>query len=127
MSVVDSDVFNIAERVRELDPSLRVVLHENHERPWVVVERCADGEERFVARYAELDARVVDDLRYMLAVPFDQRLAKVAREAEESNERLGRMTDEQFDRFAWDFKRSLYEANMADFKWGRSYRPKVTK
>ena len=119
---VEADLYSICTRIKELDPNLRVVLHEQHPQPWVVLEMGADGEERFVARYAELDARVLENLRYMLAVPFEQRLAKVEREVEHSNDRRGHLNEEQLDKLAHAFKDAAVKSNMIDPVWGRSYR-----
>lgn len=124
LSVVTSDVYNIAQRVKELDPNLRIVLHEGHEKPWVIVEMGPDGVERFVSRYEELDSRIIDHLRYMLAVPLQQRVEKLAQEVDKSNEELGRLDGERMEKFQYDFHKALLESNMITPKWGRSYRPK---
>src|ERR1035437_3442647 len=72
--VVENDMYSICERLRELDKNLFVVLHPDHELPFVVMEMCGDGEARMVKRYAELHPGILDDLRYMLAVPLQTRL-----------------------------------------------------
>lgn len=119
---VDADLYNICGRIKELDPNLRVVLHEQHAKPWVVLEKGPDGEERFVARYAELDARVLENLRYMLAVPLDKRLAALEAEEQKNNEKLGHMTEEQIDKMAHAFRDAAVKSNIIDPIWGRSYR-----
>lgn len=119
---VESDVYNICNRIKELDSNLRVVLHEGHEKPWVVVERGPDNEERFVARYEELDARIIEHLRYIQAVPFEDRVRKLDKEVEEANARHGMMSDERFEEFAHDFHKALVESNLADPVWMKSYR-----
>lgn len=123
-TAVESDLYGICSRIKEIDPNLRVVLHEGHPEPWVVVERGADGEERFVARYAELDARVLERLRYMLAVPFETRLQKLEKDIEANNSQIGKLTEEQLDKLAYDMQKALVESNISDPVWGRSYRKK---
>jgi hypothetical protein len=119
LSYVEHDVYNIAERIRQIDSNLRLVLHEGHERPWVVLEVGPDGQERFVSRYEELDARIIDHLLYMLKVPFEERLARLDREIEAANAGFGRMTEEQFERFARDFFDAGVKSNIINPKWGR--------
>lgn len=120
LTLVTSDVFNICERIKEIDKNLIVRLRDNHEKPWVVMELGADGEERYVAAYEELDQRILEDLRYMLAVPFEQRLAAEAKKADEHNARLGHMSDEKMDRLAWDFQKAMVESNMVNPKWSKN-------
>lgn len=117
---VDSDVFNICGRIREISPSLRVVLREGAEKPWTVVEMCSDGVERFVASYEALDQRILEDLRYMLAVPFEKRFEASAREVDRHNDALGDMPEEKMERFAWDMQRALVESNIVNPKWSKS-------
>ena len=119
---VESDVYNICMRVQELDPNLRIVLHENHPKPWVVMERGPDGEERFVSRYEELDARIIENLRYMQAVPLEKRIDELQRQADAENAKHGMMSEERFEKFAYDFQKALVDSNMSNPVWGRSYR-----
>lgn len=123
MTMVEGDVYNICSRIKEIDPNLRIVLHEGADKPWVVLEKSVvDGEERFVSRYAELDGRILDDLRYMLAVPFEKRIQKLEHEIEANNSKIGKMTEEQIDQMAHAFKDAAVKSNMIDPVWGRSYR-----
>jgi len=122
MTQVESDVYNICTRVREIDPSLSVVLQEGHPKPWVVMELGIDGEERFVARYEELDARILENLRYMLAVPFEKRLDVLQRQADKENAERGRLTEEKIDQLAHAFYDAGVKSNLIDPKWGKSYR-----
>lgn len=122
MTMVESDVYDICNRIKEIDPNLSVALHEGHAQPWVVMERGPDGEDRFVSRYAELDSRILDNLRYMLAVPFEKRVEVLQKQVEENNAKIGHMNEEQMDRFAHQFRDALVKSNMADPVWSRSYR-----
>lgn len=122
LSVVTSDVYNIAERVREIDSRLRLVLHEGHEKPWVVTETAEDGVEYFVSRYEELGSHILEHLQYMRAVPFKDRFEKLAKEADAANDRIGHMSDERMEEFAHDFQKALVESNMVDPVWTRNYR-----
>lgn len=122
MTVVESDVYNICERIRkEISPDIVVRLREGHEKPWVLLELCRDGEERYISSYEALDQRVIDDLRYMLAVPFAERLAAEERKIEAANaERSKGMSDESFERFAWEMQRSLVESNLSNPTWTKN-------
>lgn len=119
MTHVSSDVYGIAQRVKELDSNLRIVLHEDHPKPWVVVERGPDGEERFVKRFAELDARIIEELQYMRAVPLHRRVAEAEKIEARENEKFGRLTEEQFERLAFDFLKAGRESGILNPKWTR--------
>lgn len=113
VSIVDSDLYNIAARVKEIDPSLVIVFHEGHPQPFTIMENCADGVTRFVARYAELDQRILDDLRYMLRVPFDERLKKVEREIDAKNAALEAIDEETLDWLASEMRRDLVRTGFS--------------
>jgi len=115
--VVENDVYNICERIAEIDKNLFVVLHPDHDEPFVVMEMCGDGEARFVKRYAELHPGILEDLRYMLAVPLDVRLKILDAEVEKHNTKATQfLSDEQREKFRWDFQRSLYNSNFTTTK-----------
>jgi hypothetical protein len=110
---VESDVFNICNRIKEIDSRLQLVLQENHAQPWVVMEHCADGETRFVKRYEELTPQVLDDLRHMLTVPFEQRVAALQKKADEANDVAKKLREtEAWHEFMWDFKTTMYECGL---------------
>lgn len=121
-SYVSSDLYGISHRIKEIDKNLSLVFHKGAKRPWVVMEMCADGEERFVSRYEKADARILDDLRYMLAVPYEHRLEALEQKTAAENAAKEFMDEETFDRFAYDFHKAAVESNMIDPMWGRSYR-----
>jgi hypothetical protein len=120
--MVSSDLYDIARRIKEIDPNLTLMIHKGHKQPWVVMERCADGVERFVSRYETADDRILKDLRRMLATPFLERLDALENRIAAENEAKQHMPEETFERFAWDFHKALVDSNMVAPKWGRSYR-----
>ena len=100
---VDGDMFNICERIKEISPDLYIVLLEKDDKfAYAVMEHCVDGVERLVFKVKELDARVCDKLRYLLAMPLAERVAEIEKqeyrleadrreqEQEELYERFGR-------------------------------------
>ena len=101
--LVESDVFDICERVREIDPNLFIVTldHPVHEPyRFAVMENCPDNCARMVKRYEELDARVIDDLRYFAAKPLPERLREIERnEDKEKAEMHERELEEMYDAF----------------------------
>lgn len=113
---VDSDLYNICERVKEISPRLRI-LHQPRrpDAPWIVFEQCTDGVERFVSRYSALDARILTDLRRMLAIPAKQRLAAAEKAVEEHNKKLSeaKTETEEFEKLAWGLQKSLVESNIS--------------
>lgn len=73
---VESDVFDIVNRIKAIDENLYVLeLHEGDRAAFAIMERSRDGVERLVMKVDELDGRVVDHLRYLDAVPLQHRLA----------------------------------------------------
>lgn len=116
---VDGDVFNIASRLGDVDGRLRLVLHETHEKPWVVIELCGDGEERLVKRYAELDARIIEDVMRMRAIPFEERLRKLEIEERRAAEEAGKADPERMERLAWEMHRAMVADNMINPGWTR--------
>lgn len=123
LKMVESDVFNIAQRIKEIDPNLYVVVHEGHARPFVVMEHALDGTERMVSRYDRLDSSILDDLRYMLNVPFERRFAELTKKIDAENERQENawMESEAHDRMTWEFQRALVDSNLSNPMWGRYY------
>lgn len=80
---VESDMFDIAKRLTEIDRSLHVFeIVEGDQHVYAVMEHCADGEERLVFKAEVLDARILDKVRYLFSVPFEHRFAEA--EAEEA-------------------------------------------
>ncbi len=124
--LVESDVFGICERVKQLDPNLVVRLNEGHTEPWVILEIGQDGVERFVSRYSELDARIIEDLQRMLRIPFEQRFRATADRIDRENEERMRniFDDEQMERLSWEMRRALRQSNMADIPDTAHKRPK---
>lgn len=79
---VTHDMFDIAKQMREIDRRLYAVqLAEDDEANYAIMEHCDDGVERLVFRVDALDGRVLERLRYLMAVPLHERLAAI--EAEE--------------------------------------------
>lgn len=73
---VTSDQFDIANRLKALSPNLYVLeLSEGDKYAYNIMETAKDGTEMLVLQVKELDGRVLDRLRYLMAVPLQQRLA----------------------------------------------------
>lgn len=122
LKVCEGDVYGICQRVQdEISPNLRIVIHETHSEPFVVMEDCIDGEVRFVARYAELDARILEDLRRMMNVPYADRFAESVKAVEAHNAKLEaeRFETDEFDEFVWHFKNDLKKLNRNSLKGAR--------
>lgn len=107
--MVESDLYDICERIKEIDPSLYIVQLEEDDRcAFAVMERCSDGIHRLVSKHKELDKRVLDKMLYLRAVPFEKRFNEIEaqvdkeeedqrlKESEELYEKLGRPMLTQF-------------------------------
>lgn len=80
---LDSDLYNICERIAEISPRLRVVLLEHAATDtyaYAIMEDCDDGECRLVFKCKELDGRVIAKLQRMMSIPFAQRFAEAEAE-----------------------------------------------
>lgn len=78
---VTADMYNICERIREISPALYLLELEQRtvegERfGYAIMERCDDGVDRLVFRTSRdrLDDKVLEKLRYLMAVDLHTRL-----------------------------------------------------
>lgn len=84
MRVVDSDMYNICERLQEIDRGLYVVqATRNGECVYNIMDAAPDGSVQRIFKCKELDARVLERVRYIMAVPFEERYEKACREIDE--------------------------------------------
>lgn len=103
---VEGDVYDICERLKELDPRLHIILIEDGEQhAYVIMEHCDDGVERMVFKTKELDPRILDKARELLYVPFEDRLKKIDRENEAYEQAF---KEEELDRLYEDFGGPMY-------------------
>ncbi len=121
---VDGDLYNICERIREIDPSLRVVLLEHDPTDtwsYAIMEDCADGECRLVFKVKELDARVVTKLQRMMKIPFAQRYAEAEAECFKFEaEEHERSLEELYEKIGGPMLRELEQCGFIDGR-GVSY------
>lgn len=108
-TLVEHDLYMIAERIREIDPNLYIYDTEQPGKRYAICENCRDGKERLVFKTEAIDARILEHLRYLLHVPFEHRIdeaeklatkreeERVAREQDELYERMGRPMWTQLD------------------------------
>lgn len=89
--MVETDVFNICQRVREIDPNLKIIWFDREKDPYVVMETSIDGIERWVCATDALDERLLRKLQHMIGVPFEKRFE----EAEKANEAFEKATRER--------------------------------
>lgn len=126
---VTSDVFNIAERLQEVDSRLYLQAYDEplhvlgKEYNFAVVEVCDDGVERLVMRVKELDARVITACQRMLAVPFEKRFAAAEALADKwDEEERERQLDELYERMGGNMRIQLERCGFTD-SWGPKYTP----
>lgn len=120
--MVESDMYDICNRVKEIDPSLFIVLLQSQEKGYVyaIMEKCEDGVERLVYKVKELDERVLERLRYLMKYPLTERMAELEKEEykmkrdakedeiEELYERMGAPMQHQLVRDGFADRRSFY-------------------
>lgn len=99
--MVEGDVFDICNRIKEVDPNLFVIQLENDAKgcAYAIMEKCADGMDRLVYKTRELDQRIIDKCLYMRAVPFEQRAAQIEAEVDrQEQEERDRASEELYER-----------------------------
>jgi hypothetical protein len=87
--VVTSDIYMICERIKEINPRLYLLELEQDSREgqrfgYAIMEKCIDGVDRVIFRVTKdrLDARVLEKLRYIMALDLNERIAVCDRERE---------------------------------------------
>lgn len=98
--MIDNDVLGICKSLREINRALFIVVHERPDgKNFIVMERCQDGVDRLVKRYAQLDGRVVRDMQYIQGVPLDKRMDALVEENEKYEaEEKEKQLDELYER-----------------------------
>lgn len=125
--VVDSDVYNICDRVKEISPRLHIVVADPP-RPdgknFIVMEESKPGDWMCVARYEALDDRVIKHLQELRAVPLQDRLAKLEKEeAEWEKKSQEDAADELYERMGGPMWTQLEKDGFVDSR-GVSYAKK---
>lgn len=120
--LVEHDMFDICERIKELSPRLFVLeLEEGNSHGYAVMERAADGVERLVKRFKELDGRVIEDLQYMLNVPFEKRFELAEAEEQKAKEDLEKQQAEKFMEMAPEVQFDLRRLGFVDGHTGAGH------
>lgn len=97
---VDSDMYDICQRIKELDDRLFIIdLEEGSSHAYAIMETATDGTEMLVCRVKELDERLLQKLRYYAAVPLDHRIRLFDAEEKRDREKwLEDSMEELYDR-----------------------------
>lgn len=87
VEVIDSDLYDICERIKEVSPDLFIVAAKRADSvEFTIMERCKDGVDRYVYSTPDLDARIVEKCRYMLHVPLAKRADIAIAEADKAEQ-----------------------------------------
>lgn len=118
-TMITSDVFNICERLAELNPRLEIHFlwdeRKGGDSGYVVMERISHDESQVVFKTRQLDGRTVEQVRYLLSVPFAERFAqsqkildKLAKDEHEAE------LDELYERLGAPMLRQLFHDGFID-------------
>ena len=123
-TMITSDMFNICERLAELNPRLEVHLLEDTqtgEHGYSITERVSEDRIEHVLTVKELDNRAVEQIQYFMKVPFEQRFAQSqkAMEKYEAGERQ-RELDELYEQLGQAFWYQLEHDGFIETR-GKSY------
>lgn len=117
---VDGDMFDICERLAEISTRLYIVeLAEGSDANYIVMENCDDGVQRAVLPKGvrELDARVLEQIRYLMHVPFEHRLAAVeAENAKYEADHHENILDTMYDKMGGEFRRQLWHDGFIEHR-----------
>jgi hypothetical protein len=116
---VTADVFNIANRIREVEGGDRLYIQhldppvtyiDGDIRHFAIIEYVPEGKppEQLVTTVSALDSRVIEHMQYLRKVPFKIRFAEAERlEKKRADEDRERQLDEALENWGWDFRRQL--------------------
>lgn len=127
-TIIEADLYNICERLREVDPSLFIILLEDgNDHRFTIMEKCDDGWDRLVWSVDALDARVIDKARYLKSVPFEHRVDEAEKvEARMIAEKEAEAFEEFYDKLGGPMKRQFAHDGFIDPINSTSY-PIVSK
>lgn len=131
-SYVTSDVYHIADRIREIprgeNLSIQVldppVVGFGRTYNFAIVEySLISQQEELVMRVETLDARIIESLERMLRIPFKQRFAAMEKEEEKwAKEEKERELNELYERMGGNMRIQLERCGFTD-PWGPKYAP----
>jgi hypothetical protein len=120
---VSSDVFDICERLAEVDPRLslwELSEEDKDHAAWLVTEN-VNGTEMYVKKYQELTPQIIIDVERMRRIPLMKRIEIAQREADESEAELQRKNMEMLiEKVGLPMHRLLAECGFIEHR-GRSY------
>lgn len=94
-SLVERDVLNIIEKIRDYDPCLKVQYLEHaaniNDAPWRLIELCKDGKWRTVFYFWELNEKVLHRL-----YAADTHFTDVQHRLEKNNENIRRADEQRY-------------------------------
>jgi len=125
-AMVEGDVYNICERIKEVDPSLFIIQLENDAKgcAYAIMERCEDGMDRLVYKTQELDQRIIEKCQYMKRVPFEHRAQMIMEQVDrEEEERREKESEELYEKLGAPMRREFARTGFIDGT-GQSF-PKV--
>lgn len=121
---VTSDVYNIAERLKELSPRLRINLTQDTatgQWAYSIVEDTATGWQ-MVFRCKKLDARVIEHVQYLMRVPFEQRYAEAEKIVErDAADAKAQEHEELYETLGGPMLRELERCGFLDGGRGKSF------
>ena len=122
---IESDLYGICERLKEYDSAMSIVMLQQGDLVrWAIMERGPDGVERQVCRVKELDARVLDDVRKMAAIPLKERMRIIEAEIAEERRQRDIIADEElYEKIGGSFYDNLYKCGFTHNAKPMSVRP----
>lgn len=129
--LVTSDMYHICNRIREISPALYILELERETKEgskfgFAIMEKCNDGVDRLVIRASArgLDERILNKLRYIMAMDLHERIAMLDREREKwEQEQHENELEKLYEEMGGKMHRQLVANGFTQAPFPTSYRP----
>lgn len=115
-TLVEQDVYNICERLQEVDPALFIIaVEDDKDCAFVIMEHCADGTDRLVWKAKELDPRVVEKAERLRSIPFEHRFKAIEEQIDKDEAEQRELEHEElYEKLGAPMLRELERTNFID-------------
>jgi hypothetical protein len=124
---ITSDMYNISERLKEIDPNLYVLLREDRAMgaKAFTIMWSRETDDELVLTCRRLDARVIEHVQYLMKVPLERRFNEACKiidklEAEKAEDEK----DELVEKLGLPMIRELQRCGFIDTRGGFQHQPR---
>jgi hypothetical protein len=114
--VIESNVFDIPERLREIDPGYFLVYNRSRDKYEVHHIENRGGTYCLTVPYDEIDSRLLDYVRETRA----ERAAKLFEKMERDNQKLEESRKKDFKDYVGEVAKDIYKYSAQSHKWAET-------